>query len=132
MNREDLTKQFMIVGNQKYNEPLENISLLDFRWNLIYEEVLELCDVVDQAWIDVQEHGYVLSETKEKLLKEGADCQYVLSGLFATFNLPLEEAFKRVHESNMSKLRDGEPSYRADGKIEKGEHYTPPDLGDLV
>lgn len=33
----------------------------------------------------------------------------------------LIEAFKRVHESNMSKLgEDGRPIYREDGKVLKG------------
>jgi len=43
------------------------------------------------------------------------------------------EAFKRVHESNMSKLgEDGKPIYREDGKVLKGPNYKEPDLGDLV
>jgi len=44
------------------------------------------------------------------------------------------EAFKRVHESNMSKLGDdGKPIRRAtDGKILKGPNYKPPVLDDLV
>lgn len=44
-----------------------------------------------------------------------------------------EEAFKRVHESNMSKLGDdGKPIYREDGKVLKGPHYKPPNLEDLI
>jgi len=44
-----------------------------------------------------------------------------------------DEAFKRVHESNMSKLgEDGKPLLRADGKILKGPNYKPPVLADLV
>lgn len=45
----------------------------------------------------------------------------------------LEEAFRRVHASNMSKLgEDGEPIRREDGKVLKGPNYKPPDLSDLV
>jgi len=44
-----------------------------------------------------------------------------------------DEAFKRVHASNMSKLgEDGNPVRRADGKILKGTNYKPPVLDDLV
>jgi len=44
-----------------------------------------------------------------------------------------DEAFKRVHASNMSKLgEDGKPLRRADGKILKGPNYKPPVLADLV
>ena len=44
----------------------------------------------------------------------------------------LNETFKRVHESNMSKLGDdGQPVRREDGKILKGPNYKPPTLLDL-
>lgn len=43
------------------------------------------------------------------------------------------EAFRRVHESNMSKLGDdGRPVRREDGKILKGPNYRAPDLMDLA
>jgi hypothetical protein len=45
----------------------------------------------------------------------------------------LEQALRRVHQSNMSKLgEDGKPIYREDGKVLKGPNYQPPDLSDLV
>ena len=51
----------------------------------------------------------------------------------ATFNWNLDEAFVRVHESNMSKLdEDGKPIYREDGKIMKGPNYFTPTLTDLI
>lgn len=44
-----------------------------------------------------------------------------------------QEAFLRVHRSNMSKLDDdGKPIRRADGKILKGPNYREPVLTDLV
>lgn len=45
----------------------------------------------------------------------------------------VSEAFKRVHESNMSKLGlDGKPILREDGKVMKGPNYKKPDLSDLI
>lgn len=45
----------------------------------------------------------------------------------------MSEAFKRVHESNMSKLgEDGKPILREDGKVLKGPNYKAPDLSDLI
>ena len=45
----------------------------------------------------------------------------------------LEEAMKRVHKSNLSKLGlDGKPIRRPDGKVLKGPEYQPPNLSDLV
>lgn len=44
-----------------------------------------------------------------------------------------EEAFRRVHKSNMSKLgEDGKPIKREDGKIMKGPNYKAPDMSDLT
>ncbi len=44
----------------------------------------------------------------------------------------LEEIFERVHRSNMSKLVDGKPLKREDGKFLKGPNYRPPFLDDLA
>ena len=45
----------------------------------------------------------------------------------------LDEAMRRVHKSNMSKLgEDGKPIYRADGKVLKGPNYETPTLTDLI
>ena len=74
-----------------------------------------------------------IKAAKAALLKELCDLQYVLSGFAVTFGLPFDEAFKRVHESSMSKLGpDGKPIYREDGKVLKGPNYKKPDLSDLV
>jgi predicted HAD superfamily Cof-like phosphohydrolase len=44
-----------------------------------------------------------------------------------------DEAVRRVHKSNMSKLGyDGRPIFREDGKVLKGPNYKKPDLSDLV
>ena len=73
------------------------------------------------------------AETAEELIKELADLVYVTYGYAATFGWELDEALRRVHASNMSKLgKDGKPIYRDDGKVLKGENYEPPYLKDLV
>ena len=75
----------------------------------------------------------VPNKVKARMLKEMADVQYVLSGLAVTLGLPLQEAFNRVHQSNMSKLGlDGKPLYRDDGKVMKGPNYLPPDMETLL
>ena len=44
-----------------------------------------------------------------------------------------EEAFNRVHKSNLSKLGDdGKPIKREDGKILKGPNYKPADMSDIT
>ena len=69
----------------------------------------------------------------DEVMKEACDLVYVIMGMFVEFGWDFEEAFDRVHQSNMSKLDDeGNPIYREDGKVLKSENYTPPDLSDLV
>jgi predicted HAD superfamily Cof-like phosphohydrolase len=66
-------------------------------------------------------------------LKELADLVYVIYGYANVRGWNLDEALRRVHVSNMSKLGDdGRPLFRADGKVMKGPNYKKPDLGDLV
>ena len=103
------------------------LGLLDLRLKLIREEFYELEDAAE---------AFLVTNTKndlENILKELADLQYVVSGFAVSFGLPLEEAFNRVHESNLTKLDDeGKPIIRVDGKILKSKNYVPPDLSDLV
>ena len=57
----------------------------------------------------------------------------VLDPLYEIFPVEVfEEAFRRVHESNMSKLVMGKPMLRHDGKVLKGPNYKPPYLEDLI
>ena len=66
-------------------------------------------------------------------LKELADLVYVCYQYAANEDWDLDEAMRRVHQSNMSKLgNDGKPIRREDGKILKGPNYQPPNLSDLV
>ena len=66
-------------------------------------------------------------------LKELADLVYVCFQYAANLDWDLEEAMRRVHKSNMSKLGlDGKPIRRSDGKVLKGPNYEPPNLIDLT
>ena len=72
-------------------------------------------------------------EGYEQELKELADLVYVCFQFAENMEWDLEEALRRVHKSNMSKLGlDGKPIRRADGKVLKGPKYQPPHLVDLV
>lgn len=106
----------------------------------------------------VQEELKEMAEAIANLLKEMADVIYTLEGAVLVGVRPedldentrhnlsvmggymkgtspdiLMEAFRRVHESNMSKLGiDGKPVSREDGKILKSPNYKEPYLMDLV
>lgn len=108
-----------------------SVNLLKLRQRLINEEVSELNAEIDSLILELETQGHIAPQTKLKMFKELADVQYVVSGMAVSLGIPLEEVFRRVHESNMSKLVDGKPLKRADGKFLKGPNYKKPDLSDL-
>lgn len=132
LSREDVVREF----HKAFKHPVDQqmtVKNLEFRYKLLFEEFSELKEEIAAAMADIDHKGEVGKKTKERMLKEMADLQYVLSGMADTFGLPLQIAFVRVHKSNMSKLgEDGKPIYREDGKILKGPNYAPADLEDLV
>jgi predicted HAD superfamily Cof-like phosphohydrolase len=71
-------------------------------------------------------------KARAECLKELADLVYVCFQFAAAAGWELDEALDRVHQSNMSKLVDGKPLKREDGKVLKGPNYKPPYLTDLV
>ena len=57
------------------------------------------------------------------------DLLYVVYGAGHAFGIDLDECFKEVHRSNLSKLGpDFKPIKREDGKVLKPDTYSPPDL----
>jgi len=59
------------------------------------------------------------------------DQLYIIYGTILKHGLQhmIEDVFKEIHRSNMSKLgEDGRPVYRTDGKILKGPSYFRPDI----
>jgi predicted HAD superfamily Cof-like phosphohydrolase len=132
-DREAVVQKFMTAMGQPMNVDQPDEKLLEFRYNLILEEVKELGEEIAYAMAESNFKNGIPVKVKARMLKEMADIQYVLSGLAVTMGLDLQVAFNRVHKSNMSKLDDnGKPIYRDDGKVLKGPNYTPPDLEDLV
>jgi len=127
---------------------------LNLAMNLFLEETVELMEAMALDLTD----GTL--EAHANVLKEGCDFLYTLSYIEAVseqFGLTwtpdrveqisnvlveviqvygperFEEAFRRVHASNMSKLGDdGKPIRREDGKVLKGPNYKPADLTDLA
>ena len=74
-----------------------------------------------------------MREGFDQELKELSDLVYVCFQYAENMGWDLEEALRRVHKSNMSKLGvNGKPIRRRDGKILKGPNYEPPNLSDLV
>ena len=114
-----------IEFRRAYNIP-NNLSRRNLQKNLIVEEFKEFLEA-DQE-MHLMDHL-----SKEACLKELADLVYVCAQYAENMDWDLEQALRRVHQSNMSKLGDdGKPIYREDGKVLKGPNYQPPNLTDLV
>jgi predicted HAD superfamily Cof-like phosphohydrolase len=107
-----------VMGMSSEWPPSEN--LVDLRNNLIQEEVIEVND-------ELFPEGCV-PLNKQKVAKELADLLYVTYGTAVSFGIDIDRVFAEVHRSNMSKLVNGKPLKREDGKVLKGPHYTLPDL----
>ena len=116
-------------------EMLDNIShygfikkkLWDLQTDLIEEEAAEFLEAADEVFADPEN-----DDRRSELLKELSDLVFVCYQFAAAFNLDLDEALRRVFESNMSKLDEqGNVIYREDGKVLKGPNYQPPNLNGL-
>jgi predicted HAD superfamily Cof-like phosphohydrolase len=102
-----------LAGPESPVESLEEgIYPAQLRERLLWEEIEELCEAL--ANNDMLE-----------FIKEGCDIEYVLQGAFVSAGIDLEEFFREVHASNMTKV-GGE--IRADGKRLKPAHYRHADI----
>jgi len=61
-----------------------------------------------------------------------ADLIYIACGTAVSYGIPLDKIYDEVHRSNMSKLVDGKPIYREDGKVMKPEGWSPPDIKGIL
>lgn len=113
-------REFAKKGNFK-TDP-EDVNSV---WNCFKEEVEEL------VYAGVDYDDTPSEENRADFVKELADVQYVLSQLAVFYCVELEDAFSRVHESNLTKVVDGEIKKRADGKILKPETYVAPSMRGL-
>tara|TARA_B100000795_G_C22802647_1_gene442786 strand:+ start:956 stop:1342 length:387 start_codon:yes stop_codon:yes gene_type:complete len=110
------------IGNEL--EPISNVGKPTYtlRYNLMKEEndeYLEACENND------------LVEIADAL----GDQLYILCGTILKHGLQhkIEEVFEEIQKSNMSKLdAEGNPIFREDGKILKGENYFKPNIKSIL
>ena len=132
MSRIDEALSFRQIFNQPIVGTIDNTDTNRTTWDLqlrlIQEEFKEFFDASDVLDNDCDNEG-----KRENLLKELSDLVFVCYQFAAAFGMDLDEAMRRVYESNMSKLDEhGKPIYRADGKVLKGPKYRPPHLQSLI
>jgi predicted HAD superfamily Cof-like phosphohydrolase len=97
-------------------------NLGKLRYSLLLEENKEYLEAVEKE--DLVEIADALG-----------DQLYIIYGTILKHGLQdkIEDVFKEIHRSNMSKLgADGRPIYREDGKILKGPGYTRPNIASII
>jgi len=122
MTNFESVKKFMETFGQEIKEKagFPNEKITSLRYDLINEELDELKEAMDNK--DIKEVADALT-----------DILYVTYGAGHAFGINLDNCFKEVQNSNMSKLgKDGKPIYNDKGKVMKGPNYFKPDLGKFV
>lgn len=122
MNIEQQVREFHEIFGAQINDKPTLIDKGDFalRVRMQNEEYHEMMDAYEAG---------DLTEVYDAIL----DQIYLLVGTGVAMGLPIIEGLNEVHRSNMSKLGpDGEPIYRADGKVLKGPGYFRPRLAEIL
>jgi NTP pyrophosphatase (non-canonical NTP hydrolase) len=129
MHNQSLLQQ-AITFRQAMEQPINTTdeTVHELQASLITEEYIEFCDEFDCEFQTLD----TVKENQVNQLKELSDLVFVCYQYAAARGWDLDTAMRRVFESNMSKLVDGKPLRRADGKVLKGPNYQPPTLDDLI
>jgi len=121
----DMVKEFheaFKIGNEE--APIAEISKKDYqlRYELMKEE--------NEEYLEAAENGDLV-----EIADACGDMLYILCGTLLKHGLQhkIEEVFKEIQSSNMSKLdAKGEPIYRKDGKVLKSDKYFKPDIQTIL
>jgi len=122
--------QQAITFREAMDQPINTVNeyVHELQVNLITEEYNEFCEAFDTEFKTLDQ----IEENQINQLKELADLVFVCYQYAAARGWNLDAAMNRIFESNMSKLVDGKPLRREDGKVLKGPNYQPPVLDDLI
>jgi predicted HAD superfamily Cof-like phosphohydrolase len=131
MNKTAALKQFLNAFDQDGTKL--TMEALALGASLISEEHNELQAEFDKVMGYVLKTERVPQEIMQNFIKELADLVYVCYWTAARFDIDLDEAFRRVHLSNMSKVgSNGKVIKAPNGKVLKPEGYHKPKLADLA
>ncbi len=116
-NYEQVLEFHQTFGLEEHHKPQwPSPETFRLRMDLIREEFNEVIKALTE-------------EDLPEIAKELCDLLYVTYGTGISFGIDLDEAFKEVHRSNMSKLdKDGNVLRREDGKVLKSDQYTPANM----
>jgi predicted HAD superfamily Cof-like phosphohydrolase len=109
-------ERFGVTSNDRPTWPGDAVHRL--RMSLVDEEVAELRNAGERG--DLVGAADALG-----------DLLYVVYGAAEAYGIDLEPVFEEIHRSNMSK-GGREPGCRPDGKVDKGERYSPPRVREVL
>ena len=121
--------EFLTAMEQPVSQGWEDLEGIKLGLKLIEEETEEFREAVENLFENTEcgEGEDVLNDNREDLAKELTDILYVCYWTAAKIGIDVNEAFRRVHASNMSKLGpDGSPSNAKTARSSKGRATTPP------
>lgn len=108
------------IDRTKVLKEATDLMYVTVGFNLVASGPEQLGLFSDEEHAEIRTKLTEFTETHERAIEILGNVNYV-------------EAFRRVHNSNMSKLgNDGKPIYREDGKVLKGPNYKEPKLGDIA
>jgi predicted HAD superfamily Cof-like phosphohydrolase len=113
----EFNNAFQVEREQSFtNNTFDNEKLINLRMNLIREEVQELEEAVQ-------------NRDRVEVIDALADILYVVYGMGDCIGVNLDEAFRRVHESNMTKLCPTKESAEATKQwyLENDKRYDTPE-----
>ena len=121
----DMVKEFheaFKIGNEE--APIAEIAERDYqlRYELMKEE--------NEEYLEAAQNGDLV-----EIADACGDMLYILCGTLLKHGLQykIEEVFKEIQSSNMSKLDEkGQPIYRKDGKVLKSDLYFKPDIKTIL
>jgi len=110
------------IGNEE--KPVAKLDESDYllRYKLMREE--------NEEYLEAAQNGDLV-----EIADACGDMLYILCGTLLKHGLQykIEEVFKEIQLSNMSKLdANGNPIYREDGKVLKSELYFKPDIKKIL
>lgn len=134
---EEWIEEYYSMDAREYDELKELADLLYVTLGLSIQSNYKLAKAT--MFVVKDSYDYAITDLVSKIA-EGKVTKELLSDLiYAIFSYAdamgwdLNEAYRRVHISNLSKLGDdGKPELREDGKILKSKNYKPPFLEDLT
>lgn len=111
-----------LIGNEE--EPVGRIPENEYllRYKLMREE--------NEEYLEAAQNGDLI-----EIADACGDMLYILCGTLLKHGLQykIEEVFKEIQSSNMSKLdKDGNPIYREDGKVMKSDQYFKPNIKTIL